>query len=163
MVQMLDHLVASMEARATAGHGFHVGNHVGWNSEAGHVTGHIVAVHTKPFTVNGYTHHASPEEPQYEIKSSTTDHIAFHKAGSLHHLASSKEEHAEKKHHFETIPAGTKVHFEYRGYSGIGTVEGVHKLGTASSNTMYSVRPHETHPGGPKMIHRSGAHLRRVD
>lgn len=75
--------VASLEA---AKEGFHVGNRVGWNSEAGHVTGTITHVHTKPFTVNGYTHHASPEEPQYEIKSSKTDHVAYHKAGSLHHL-----------------------------------------------------------------------------
>jgi hypothetical protein len=31
-----------------------------------------------------YTHHASEDEPQYEIKSDKSDHIALHKAGALH-------------------------------------------------------------------------------
>ena len=31
----------------------------------------------------GYTHHASDKEPQYEIKSSKTDHIAAHKESAL--------------------------------------------------------------------------------
>lgn len=65
---------------------FHVGEHVGWNSEAGHVSGHIVKVHTKPFTVNGYTHHASSNAPQYEIVSDKSDHHAFHKSSALHHM-----------------------------------------------------------------------------
>ncbi|HWT40231.1 MAG TPA: DUF2945 domain-containing protein [Dongiaceae bacterium] len=67
---------------------FRVGDHVGWNSEAGHVTGHIVKIHTKNFEVNGYTHHCTEDQPQYEIKSDKTDHIAYHKAGSMHHIAS---------------------------------------------------------------------------
>lgn len=65
---------------------FHVGDHVGWNSEAGHVSGKIVKVHTKDFEVNGYTHHCSSENPQYEIKSDKSDHVAYHKAAALHHL-----------------------------------------------------------------------------
>jgi len=140
---IFDHLQASLEAKT--GHGFHVGDHVGWNSEAGHVTGHITGVHTKPFTVNGYTHHASPEEPQYAIKSSKTDHVAFHKAGSLHHLSSGKEAHTEGEHHFETIPAGTAVTWHYRSAIGHGTVEGVHKRGTSEANTLYSIRQHDHH------------------
>jgi hypothetical protein len=40
-------------------------------------------VHTRNFDVNGYTHHASPDTPQYEIKSGTTGHIAFHKGTAL--------------------------------------------------------------------------------
>jgi hypothetical protein len=32
----------------------------------------------------GYTHHASRDEPQYEIKSDTTEHIAMHKGTALH-------------------------------------------------------------------------------
>lgn len=63
-----------------------VGDKVGWDSEAGHVTGTIVAVHRNPFKVNGYDHHASADDPQYEIKSGKTDHIAYHKASSLHKL-----------------------------------------------------------------------------
>jgi len=62
---------------------FKVGDHVTWNSEAGHVSGTITKVHTKDFDYKGYTHHASKEEPQYEIKSDKTDHIALHKTAAL--------------------------------------------------------------------------------
>ncbi|WP_312734063.1 DUF2945 domain-containing protein [Brevundimonas sp.] len=65
---------------------FKVGDHVGWNSEAGRVSGRIVAVHTRDFDYKGYTHHASPNAPQYEIKSDKTDHIAAHKGSALHLL-----------------------------------------------------------------------------
>ena len=62
---------------------FAVGDHVTWNSEAGHVSGHIIAVHESDFDYKGYTHHATPDDPQYEIKSDRTDHIAAHKGGAL--------------------------------------------------------------------------------
>lgn len=62
---------------------FHIGDHVTWNSEAGHVSGTIVQVHTKDFDYKGYRHHATPESPQYEIKSDKTDHVAAHKEGAL--------------------------------------------------------------------------------
>ena len=65
---------------------FKIGDHVSWNSEAGHVSGTIIRVHTRDFEVNGYTHHASVETPQYEIKSSKTEHIAFHKGSALNKL-----------------------------------------------------------------------------
>jgi hypothetical protein len=65
---------------------FEVGDHVGWNSEAGRVSGAIVRVNTRDFQVHGYTHHASAEAPQYEIKSSKTEHIAFHKGSALTRL-----------------------------------------------------------------------------
>lgn len=64
-------------------HTFHPGDHVRWNSEAGHVSGTIIKVHTADFAYKGYTHHASPEVPQYEIKSDKTDHIAAHKGSAL--------------------------------------------------------------------------------
>ncbi|MDZ4801447.1 MAG: DUF2945 domain-containing protein [Bryobacteraceae bacterium] len=67
-------------------HKFSVGNHVTWNSEAGHVGGKIVKVHTKDFDYKGYTHHASKADPQYEIQSDKSDHIAVHKASALKHL-----------------------------------------------------------------------------
>ena len=60
-----------------------VGDHVTWDSEAGHVSGTISKVHTKDANYKGYTHHASVDEPQYEIKSDKTDHIAMHKGGAL--------------------------------------------------------------------------------
>ena len=62
---------------------FEIGDHVSWNSEAGRVSGTVVHVHTRDFEVHGYTHHASTEAPQYEIKSSKTEHIAFHKGSAL--------------------------------------------------------------------------------
>jgi hypothetical protein len=66
---------------------FKVGDHVSWNSEAGRVRGTILRVHTRDVTYKGYTHHASPEQPQYEIKSDMTDHVALHKGRALRHLA----------------------------------------------------------------------------
>jgi len=62
---------------------FKVGDHVIWNSEAGHVSGKITKVHTKDVDYKGYTHHATPDDPQYEIKSDKTDHIAMHKGAAL--------------------------------------------------------------------------------
>jgi hypothetical protein len=66
---------------------FKVGDHVRWNSEAGHVSGRIIKVHTRDTDYKGYTHHASPEDPQYEIKSDKTDHIAMHKGSALRKVA----------------------------------------------------------------------------
>lgn len=62
---------------------FKKGDEVSWNSEAGRVSGTIIKVHTRDFKYKGYTHHASEDEPQYEIKSSKTDHIAAHKESAL--------------------------------------------------------------------------------
>ena len=62
---------------------FKVGDHVTWNSEAGYVSGAIIKVHTKDFDYKGYTHRASEDDPQYEIKSTKTDHIAAHKGDAL--------------------------------------------------------------------------------
>jgi hypothetical protein len=62
---------------------FKIGDRVSWNSEAGRVSGTIIRVHTQDVEYKGYTHHASPESPQYEIKSSKTDHIAIHKDAAL--------------------------------------------------------------------------------
>ena len=59
------------------------GDHVTWNSEAGHVSGRIIQVHTTDIDYKGYVHHASEEEPQYEIQSDKTDHIAMHKGTAL--------------------------------------------------------------------------------
>jgi hypothetical protein len=62
---------------------FRVGDHVTWNSEAGYVGGNIIKVHIKDANYKGHTHHASPDNPQYEIKSDKTDHIAMHKGRAL--------------------------------------------------------------------------------
>lgn len=62
---------------------FKVGDKVSWNSEAGRVSGTIIRIHTSDFNYKGYTHHASENEPQYEIKSDKSDHIAAHKGEAL--------------------------------------------------------------------------------
>ena len=66
---------------------FKVGDHVTWNSEAGHVSGHISKVHTQDFDYKGHTHRASADDPQYEIQSDKTDHIAAHKGSALKKVA----------------------------------------------------------------------------
>lgn len=75
-----------MTARG-AGKRFEVGDHVGWNSEAGHVSGTITKVHVHDVDWKSYTHHASADEPQYEIKSDRTDHVALHKGSALTRLS----------------------------------------------------------------------------
>jgi hypothetical protein len=66
---------------------FRKGDHVSWNSEAGRVSGRIMRVVTSSEQFKGYTVHASKDEPQYEIKSDKTDHIAMHKGSALTRLA----------------------------------------------------------------------------
>jgi Hypervirulence associated proteins TUDOR domain len=65
---------------------FKVGDHVSWNSEAGRVRGKIVKVHRRAVNYKGHVHRATPDEPQYEIKSDKTDHVALHKAAVLRRL-----------------------------------------------------------------------------
>lgn len=62
---------------------FEIGDHVRWSSEAGHVSGVITKVHTEDFEWKGHTRHCSDDDPQYEIESDKTDHIAVHKGGAL--------------------------------------------------------------------------------
>jgi hypothetical protein len=66
---------------------FRIGDHVSWNSEAGHVSGTIIAVHTGDVAWKGHVHHATSDDPQYEIRSDKTDHIALHKGSALSHYA----------------------------------------------------------------------------
>lgn len=62
---------------------FKIGDRVSWNSEAGHVSGTIIAIHASAVNWKGYVHHATHADPQYEIKSDRTDHVALHKASAL--------------------------------------------------------------------------------
>jgi hypothetical protein len=66
---------------------FRVGDRVSWNSEAGRVTGTIVRVVRSEIEFKGYRVHATPDEPQYEIRSEKTDHIAMHNGSALRKLA----------------------------------------------------------------------------
>jgi hypothetical protein len=69
---------------------FSIGDHVRWNSEAGFVTGTIIKVHTKNTDYKGYMHHASVDEPQYELRSDKSDHVAMHKGAALNRIAKPK-------------------------------------------------------------------------
>jgi hypothetical protein len=66
---------------------FKVGDHVTWNSEAGRVSGKIVKVHRQDVDYKGHTRHATDDDPQYEIKSDMTDHVAMHKGSALRKVA----------------------------------------------------------------------------
>lgn len=66
---------------------YSVGDHVSWNSEAGRVSGKIIKVHTEDFEYKGHTRRASAEEPQYEIQSDKTDHVAAHKGSALRKIS----------------------------------------------------------------------------
>jgi len=70
---------------------FKVGDLVSWNSEAGRVSGTIIKVHTTDFNFKGYTHHATKDEPQYEIKSGKTNHIAAHKGSALTKISKDRD------------------------------------------------------------------------
>ena len=70
------------------GRQFEVGDHVRWNSEAGHVSGRITTVHTRDFDYKGHTHHARDDDPPYEIKSDKTAHVAAYKGRVLHTIDS---------------------------------------------------------------------------
>lgn len=67
---------------------FAVGDHVSWNSEAGRVSGTITKVHTADFEYKGHRRRASEDEPQYEIASDRTDHVAAHKGSALRKVES---------------------------------------------------------------------------
>jgi hypothetical protein len=50
------------------------------------VSGKIIKVHHEDVTYKGYVHHASKDDPQYEIKSDNTDHVAMHKGSALRRI-----------------------------------------------------------------------------
>lgn len=65
---------------------FKVGDHVRWNSEAGQVSGKITRIHTRDTEYKGHPRHCSADDPQYEILSDKTDHVAMHKGSALHRI-----------------------------------------------------------------------------
>jgi len=75
---------------------FKRGDHVEWNSEAGIVRGVILKKVVSNLRFKGYVHHASKKEPQYLIKSDTTDHVAIHKGKALKHIKARMEKSASK-------------------------------------------------------------------
>ena len=79
--------MAAKKSAKTASARFEVGDHVKWNSEAGHVSGVITKIHTRDFDYKGHTHRASADDPQYEIRSDKTDHVAAHRGKVLTKLS----------------------------------------------------------------------------
>lgn len=62
---------------------FSIGDHVGWNSEAGQVRGWIIKIHTRDTEYTGHARHYSADDLQYEITSDKTDNVAMHKGAAL--------------------------------------------------------------------------------
>lgn len=62
---------------------YSIGDHVSWNSEAGRVSGKIVKIHRADFDYKGHRRRAAKDDPQYEIQSDKTDHVAAHKETAL--------------------------------------------------------------------------------
>ncbi|MBA1272421.1 hypervirulence associated TUDOR domain-containing protein [Stutzerimonas azotifigens] len=65
---------------------YKTGEKVKWNSEAGWIEGEIVKVHTRDTEFMGRIRRASTEEPQYEVRSAKTGHLAMHKETALHRV-----------------------------------------------------------------------------
>lgn len=65
---------------------FKDGGHVRWNSLAGRVDGHIRRVRVRDFGWKGHARHCSADDPQHEIESDRTGHVAMHKGSALERL-----------------------------------------------------------------------------
>lgn len=59
------------------------GTSVEWNTPQGATHGKIVEKKTSDFQLDGNTHRASEDEPQYIVESGKTGARAAHKAGAL--------------------------------------------------------------------------------
>lgn len=59
------------------------GDKVSWETSQGKTTGTIVKKLTKAAKVKGHVAKASPDAPQYKVKSDQTDAVAIHKPDSL--------------------------------------------------------------------------------
>ena len=71
---------------------YKVGDHVTWNSEAGHVSGKITKVHTKDFEFKDQTFRAAEDDPVYVVESEKTGSRAAHHGSALTHADKGKED-----------------------------------------------------------------------
>ena len=60
-----------------------VGDNVGWDSSGGHSTGKVVKKLTSPTKIKGHKVAASPDNPEYLVKSDKSGKPAAHKASAL--------------------------------------------------------------------------------
>jgi hypothetical protein len=58
-------------------------DHVEWNTSQGLTHGEVTKKHTRTAKAGGHTAKASPDEPQYEVRSDKTGKKAIHKPESL--------------------------------------------------------------------------------
>ena len=63
--------------------GFAVGDHVGWESEVGRVSGTITKVYVKAIDFKGYAHHASSGDAHCEIQGDMPEQAARHTSSAL--------------------------------------------------------------------------------
>ena len=69
---------------------FKVGDHVEWTYEGGTTSGIITEKVTSEIMFKGYVRHASIKDPQYIIKSDSTNHLAMHKGSALRKIKKQK-------------------------------------------------------------------------
>jgi hypothetical protein len=60
------------------------GDHVTWNSHGGQAEGTVEREITADTQASGRTVRASPEDPQFEVRSEKSGRTAVHKPGALH-------------------------------------------------------------------------------
>ncbi|HZG06473.1 MAG TPA: DUF2945 domain-containing protein [Streptomyces sp.] len=63
---------------------FHKGDQVSWRSHGSETTGRIEREITSRTEVAGRTVDASPDDPQYQVRSDRTGRTAVHRPESLH-------------------------------------------------------------------------------
>jgi len=51
---------------------FKVGDQVTWNSEAGHVSGTLITVHSRNIDYKEYTHRATTDDPSMKSRATTS-------------------------------------------------------------------------------------------
>ena len=78
---------------------FKVGDHVGWDSEAGHIRGTIRKKVASAIKFKSYTARASKTEPQYLIKSDKTGHMAMRKVAILKKISNGNRSSMERLAH----------------------------------------------------------------
>ena len=62
----------------------HKGDHVTWQSHGGTAEGTVERKITEDTEASGRTVRASPEDPQYEVRSEKSGNTAVHKPDALH-------------------------------------------------------------------------------
>lgn len=61
----------------------HPGDTVAWNSSGGHSVGKVVRKVTAPTSIKGHKVAASPDNPEYIVRSSASGALAAHKPEAL--------------------------------------------------------------------------------